>query len=76
MGGLVILALLFGLRQFAEMRKDDVEKAETAREETEAPSGGSSTDDLIRYVSHGEAVELASVVPQDGYAIVMFTADW
>ena len=62
LGTLVILAALLGLKQFSQRGESD-------------DSIGKG-DELIAFISHGEPVEIAPTLPEEGYAIVEFTADW
>ena len=67
-GALVILVALLGLKQFSQSQNG-----------ADAPATGgdvAASTELISYITHGEAVEVAAFVPDQGYAIVEFTADW
>lgn len=68
LGALLIVGLLLGMRQFSEMRKGSDEEATTGA----API----PTELIAYISHGERVDIAAMMPQEGLAVVEFTADW
>ena len=68
LGGLLILAVLLGLKQFSQMQRGGEESADAA---TAAVS-----QELVSYISHGEEVDIVATLPAEGYAVVEFTADW
>ncbi|MCA9726300.1 MAG: hypothetical protein R3E12_06830 [Candidatus Eisenbacteria bacterium] len=63
-GALIAIAVVFGL--MSVMHKKGAESPATIRQETA----------LISTVTGGERIELAQHVPDQGVAVVEFTADW